>query len=386
VFSRSLRRALLSGAAAAVPLAVALSVATSAGAASTPGWQVSATVSTASEPSVNMTGLDASGPGNAWAVGTTDESLMIEHWSKGQWQPVRAPAATNVGDAGGSVNDQVIGTSSATNTWIFPNVNDAWSAFRWNGRKWARFKLAAAATITGTAVSGPADVWAFGAKAAPAGSLGYGPPYAAHYNGHAWRQIPMPGVPLEVSKVSGSDIWAVGPTAQTAGEAGTSWVWIAMHWNGKTWHSISLPQPPPVQGYAPYPQAVAALSASNVWVVDVPSAGLGGGPVLTGTTLLHWNGQRWSQVSQDASIRANGLAPDGHGGVWLTDENASFTGSDLIHYSDGAWTSQSAASQPGDTTQLGPLVKVPGTGTLWAAGQLVSGNLPGPGVILRDGS
>jgi hypothetical protein len=382
VISRTLRRALLFGAAAALPFAAV----TSAEAASSPGWRVVATISSPTQPTVGMTGIDASGPGNAWAVGTTFQSLVVEHWLAGKWRPVAAPAGTSIGSSGGGVNDNVIGTSSAANTWLFPDVNNVYSAFRWNGTAWTKFKLTGAADISATAVSGPGDVWAFGAKAAPPNSPGFGPPYAAHYNGRVWRQVSMPGVPLVVSRVSGSDIWAVGPTAATASKA--TWVWIAMHWDGRSWHTLSLPKLAPVQGYSWYPDAVAALSTSNVWVSEVVSGPRNGNPGPSGTTLLHWNGKRWSRVSEDASVRAAGAVPDGHGGLWLTSMNADFTASDLIHYSGGHWTSQAAPSRPGDTTLLypGAMVRIPGTTSLWAAGQLENGNSQGAGVILKDGS
>ena len=61
------RRVLVLTAAAAVPLAVATTAATPAGAA-TPDWQVAATVSAPDAPIVSMTGLDASGAANAWAA------------------------------------------------------------------------------------------------------------------------------------------------------------------------------------------------------------------------------------------------------------------------------------------------------------------------------
>jgi hypothetical protein len=368
---------LLLGAVAAVPLTAA----TSAAAAGPPGWRISATVSTPSEPIVDMTGIDASGPGDAWAVGTTVQSLVVEHWSAAKWRRVAAPAGTSIAGSGG-VNDNVIGTSSATNTWLFPQVNNAYSAFRWNGKAWAKFSLpgAAGAGIYGTAVSGPGDVWAFGAKAAPRDSPGIGAPYASHFNGRLWHQISMPGVPLNVSRVTSSDIWAVGPSAATASKA--TWTWIAMRWNGRSWSTMSLPKLSPVQGYSWYAAAVAALSTSDVWVSEVVSGPRNGNPGPSGTTLLHWNGKKWSKVSGDASVRAFGTVPDGHGGLWLTAESADDTTSDLVHYGNGRWTSHPAASEPGNTTQVGPLDRIPGTASVWAAGQLSSG----PGVILKYGS
>ncbi len=102
--------------------------------------------------------------------------------------------------------------------------------------------------------------------------------------------------------------------------------------------------------------------------------------------MLHWNGKGWSQVSKDASVRAYGPVPDGHNGLWMTAESADYTTSYIVHFGNGRWTSHPAVSEPGDTTQLGPLDRIPGTASVWAAGQLGAGNLPGAGVILKYGS
>lgn len=373
-------------------MAGSLLVATSASAATPPSWQISATVSTPDAPSPTMTALSASGPGNAWAVGSSFQSLIVEHFSAGAWSQVAAPAAlTDLPD--GSVNDFVLGTSSATNTWTFPEVSgqsNQYYALHWNGKKWRTLTLPGSPdSITGTAVSGPGNVWVFGYDAAPPDSLGPGAPYAAHWDGYSWSQVDLPVGPTFVSKASPSDIWAVGPTAATSSGTGSSVVYAAEHWNGASWQQVALPALAPVNGFTWYPQAVAALSPKNVWVSEVPSVSLGGGTVPNGTILLHWDGQQWTQVSEDSSLRTSGLAVDAQGDVWMTSESPDYSQTYLVDYSDGTWTTLTPPSQAGDTAQLSSyaLVRVPGTGTLWAAGgQQTPDFLSGPGLILQYGS
>jgi hypothetical protein len=76
------------------------------------------------------------------------------------------------------------------------------------------------------------------------------------------------------------------------------------------------------------------------------------------------------------------LAPDGHGGFWLTDD----TGANFVHYSAGAWTLAPAPSEAGYTTSLGDLARIPGTRSVWADGDSsTSDGIPGPGLILKYG-
>jgi len=370
------------GAAAVAPLIAT----TSAGAADSPSWQISTTVSPPSDFSVQLTGIAASGPDNAWIAGNGSPTPVLEQWTGTQWQDAALPAA--VTDPSSSASVYTIGTTGATNTWIFPQISDAsgnssWAAFRWNGTAWTRYGLPGAAQITGAAVSGPANVWAFGAQPPSGNVLGFGPPYAAHFNGHAWRQVTLPGVPLLVSRGSASNIWAIGPTTATAGGPGSSYVYIAMHWNGSSWQTVNMPVVAPISGFSWSPRGVQVLGPRNVWVSEVVNGSQNGTPGPEGTTLLHWDGTNWTQVSQDLSHRDSELASDGHGGFWLTDD----TGANFVHYSAGTWTLTPAPSEAGYTTSLGDLARIPGTRSVWADGDSsTSDGIPGPGLILKYGS
>ena len=66
--------------------------------------------------------LSVSGPDNAWVSGTAYQSLLAEHWDGTQWTSVTPPPSVdNLANA--TVNDAVMGSSSPTNTWFFPQVS-----------------------------------------------------------------------------------------------------------------------------------------------------------------------------------------------------------------------------------------------------------------------
>src|SRR5262249_4078510 len=100
-----------------------------------------------------------------------------------------------------------------------------------------KFRLSSTNQVLGTAVFSRTDVWEFGAK--PGSGLGFGPAWVLRFNGSTWRQVTVPGTPVDVSPAAASDIWALGPSAATVNN--NPQVIIAMHWNRRSWRSISLP-------------------------------------------------------------------------------------------------------------------------------------------------
>src|SRR5262249_20857964 len=145
--------------------------------------------------------------------------LVIEHWNGSAWQSAAVPSRYVTNGTEGE-NDQVIGASSGSNMWTFPQLTRGRTttqfALHWNGTSWKTFTLHGAANIGDTAVFSASDAWAFGAAPAKRTGLGDGPPFAARFNGTAWHRVPMPGTPGDVSALSASDIWAFGPTTKTA--------------------------------------------------------------------------------------------------------------------------------------------------------------------------
>ena len=299
-------------------------------AASTPAWSISQVFGAPSYAQPQA--LSVSGPGNAWVAGTSNQSLLAEHWDGSAWTSVTPPPSVD-NLTSGTVNDTIMGSSSPANTWFFPQVSGSTTTktlgLVWNGSTWGTANVPATDSLLGVNVLGRKDVWLWGTKPAPPNSLGYGPPWLRHFNGTSWQTVPVPGVAGGASVISASNMWAVGPTTATAGKAGSKQVYIAMHWNGKTWH----------------------------------------------------------QAAEDRGIALYaGITGDGHGGLWLAGSDTASPAEYLVHYSGGTFTSQAAPSQSGYYGQAGGLAQVPGGTSVWGIGSLVpTGNGITEGDIVRYG-
>ena len=356
-------------------------------AATASAWSISDVFGAPDYPLVQ--GLSVSGPANAWVSGTAYQSLLAEHWDGTQWTPVTPPPSVdNLANA--TVNDDIVGSSSPTNTWFFPEVSSPTTTktlgLVWNGSAWRTVKVPATDSLLGVNVLGRHNVWQWGTKAAPPGTLGFGPPWLRHYNGTTWKTVPVPGVAAGASVVSATDMWAVGPTTATAGQAGPKQVYIAMHWNGKKWAAVRLPKLAPVNGAAWSPRGIVALGAGNVWVNEVPQGSLGGEPGPRDTMLLHWNGKTWSRAAKDTGLDLDGMTGDGTGGLWLSGSDATTQAGYLVHYAGGTFTPQAVPTESGYDGVAGALARVPGGTSVWGIGSLEpTGNGIGEGVIFRYG-
>ena len=354
-------------------------------AASTPAWSISDVFGAPDYPLVQ--GLSVSGPANAWVSGTAYQSLLAEHWDGTQWTSITPPPSVdNLANA--TVNDAVVGSSSPTNTWFFPEVSGPTTTktlgLVWNGSAWRTVKVPATDSLLGVNVLSRDNVWQWGTKPAPPDTLGFGPPWLRHYNGKTWRTVPVPGVGGPASVVSAADMWAVGPTTATAGDAGPQQVYIAMHWNGKKWAAVSLPKLAPVNGAAWSPAGIVALGPGNVWVSEVPQGGLAGTPGPQDTVLLHWDGKTWSQAAEDTGLDLNGMTGDGTGGLWLYGSDATTQADYFVHYAGGTFTPQAVPAQSGYNGVVGEIAQVPGSTSVWGIGSLnATGNGINEGAIFR---
>jgi hypothetical protein len=179
----------------------------------------------------------------------------------------------------------------------------------------------------------------------------------------------MPGVATHVSGVSPTDIWAVGPTAKTAGDSGAAAQYIAMRWNGTRWKKVSIPQPPTVDGDSWVTTGIAAIGPKNVWVMENPQANPGCGCAPIGTALLHWDGEQWTTVT-NLSYKFQSLARTGSGGLWLPGFDSQSDGT-IAQYADGNWTYQAPPTEAGYTNPGGgAIVRVPGTKQAWGLSDL----------------
>lgn len=338
-----------------------------AGTAGTPGWRIVRQFG----PATSTTGLSAmtaTGPADAWAVGGSCggcqvSKLLVERWNGRSWRKVSLPAAIT-----DNFSSDAISASSASNAWMFGSSlgTNGPVTLRWNGKVWTTSKLPswverinpAGDDSDVPAVFGPSNVWNF--------SLGAlrNPALAAHFNGHAWRKVALPGEPDAVSALAANDIWAAGPSRKTMNSVHR--VNIAMHWNGHSWHSVPFPRVrfrSPAEGFV---SGLVALGPRDVWA-GMPT---GGTVSRTSGLLLHWDGKRWHRVAAPRGVfnfpTGAPVAQDGHGGLWMqaNGPKAPFP-LFLYHYSNGRFTRQ----RIGINLNLDAFAWIPRTRSVWAVGE-----------------
>ncbi|HEV2376128.1 MAG TPA: hypothetical protein VGS19_28660 [Streptosporangiaceae bacterium] len=361
-------------AALAVGTAVVTAAALTPAQAAASGWRVEDTFS--GRHLQDMQAIDASSASNAWVMGLVPAPellFVIQRWDGSRWVdvPVRLPSFA-IGLSSG------IYTSSPKDTWFFPLIQsphfgEVQDAVHWDGSKWTTTTVTTdPAAVIGAADFSASDVWAFGEKRAVVAG-GYGPALVRHWNGKTWQTVSVPvGSPVTIDGVSPHDIWALGISAATLSTSHQTM--IAMRWDGTKWSGLNLPRFRPVRrGYPWVASAVSAAGPNDAWVAETPRVNIQNGYSPPGVILLHWDGSTWHTVAKDATLQSVGnLAPDGHGGFWLSasDPTHPRSASDIIDYRDGTFTSQPAPAVRGYRGSVTGIAGVPGSATSWAWGQL----------------
>jgi len=323
-----------------------------------------------------MSSVVATGPRDAWAVGQPDAGgpscgTDLEHWNGTAWQRIPVPRGT----IDGSIFDfsQPIAATSARDAWIFPALSGSAGrlssgyndALRWDGTGWQRSAFPVKLRVQAAAAFTPADAWAFGWNVRSANAA---EPYAARWDGRSWRRAPMPGAPLDVAAVSGSDMWAVGPTLATDRGPLSRKIIVAMRWDGHSWHAVRVPLSVPAGRGSSLGQSAAAADQHGLWwayQVRAPR-----GPRIAG--LLRWDGRRWHSVTMPAGAGDfNQMAPDGHGGVWLTADGGTIghPAEYAYHYGSGRWTRQVVPTPRGFNETMFGMAWIPRTRSVWAVGE-----------------
>ncbi len=190
----------------------------------------------------------------------------------------------------------------------------------------------------------------------------------------ARSSYPTPGhasLTYGLTCVSPSDCWAVGGYAKSKTEASNE----ALHFNGKKWTLVATPDP---AGTGRHGQNllydVACVSASDCWAVGTEERGMG----AQFNEALHWNGKKWAGVAMpEPSTTLQeliGVACSSASDCLAVGEYKNGGGVDLnetLRWNGKKWGT-SSAPQPGGTTSgdqnLLERVACASRSSCWAAG------------------
>ena len=272
---------------------------------------------------------------DVWAVGWTgsnsfdDENIAI-HWDGSSWTIVPTPQPGDGIDRLLAIDAAAPNDVWATGTYGDIQGSDFSSILHWDGTSWSIMgnNCHTYGGLTGITVLSPTNVWAVGNAT------------TCHYDGTNWTEVPSPqpqienyeiAYPLEdVSAVSPKDVWAVGARI-IDGPFNIKWQSIAEHWDGTEWTLTRAVPGTLLRG-------VEAVATNDVWAVGTDSFG---------PRIVHYDGAEWSNVPTPEWGRGGQL-----GGM------------------DIARNEKSAS--PGM-----------GSGTLWAAGHYIPGNVGSRTLIQR---
>jgi hypothetical protein len=343
---RSLRAFLMSLLATAAVTVGAVTAAGQAGAATGSIWKVEATINpqAKAENPTNSTlaGVSATGPADAWAVGTfvntkALDQPLAEHRNGARWTRVTVP--------------QPAGQQALLNAVDDLNPASAWAV--------------------GTSFSG-------GIGATPAGTT-----LIEHWNGTRWSIVPSPnpatGIPGDsdvLTSITGTgpnDLWAAG---WDNNEATQTIQLLFEHWNGTTWTAATSPTPVRSDQFA---SGITAISPGNVWAVGTDET--------QGSNNLsaHWNGKAWSLVrppelshAGDAQNMLTGVSSDSAGDVWASGLADNISGHNfrvpyVLHRAGAKWVMTKVPNLGTEGSRLNGIQVLSPTDA-WAVGQTQQSN------------
>ncbi|MFE9727489.1 hypothetical protein ACFYQ5_28890 [Streptomyces sp. NPDC005794] len=343
-----LARHLLRTAAVSLALGSTLLTAGGAGAAGSSGWEVSLS---GSSPAGSLLSVSSVDDDLAWAVGSKDGQGAIMRWDGVEWSEDTAPGLPDVWQW------SAVSAVAADDVWAYGSVGRDQALVHYDGERWSTVPTAGAADQAWPEV--PID--------AVPGRLFKGGNALYTYSGGTWETFALPpSVDIrDIEALSADDAYATGMRYPVKGGHP-----VTYHWDGTTW---TLMDTPPVRAGTDT-ATVAAESPDSVYV-----AGWATDPEVTEPipSVVHWNGTTWEDVTGAlATFYVHAIAPDGHGGLWVTGNDQAepaHAGPVFWHFDGTTWTKEAGATAPdGDTRwpsyTFYDLAPAGDSGAFWAVG------------------
>lgn len=263
-----------------------------------------------------LTGVTATSPGQAWAVGYSldpppdgswygETTPIIHRWDGVAWS---AGSVARPEGAVGARLDAVAGTS-ATDAWAVGTAEFADAGtelppterpfiLHWDGSAWTRTTAPGSGWLTSVVALAPDDAWAVGSWRPDPESIETVHPLTMHWDGTDWTVVehqdsmgPFASARLEsVDGGPGGQVWAVGHgTRDGMVEETIAWIW-----DGAQWSTVPTPNP-----------RRAALKSFGTSLHDVVVTSSGGvtavGTSGTDEFVIRWNGSRWQRIHTNVS-------------------------------------------------------------------------------------
>jgi hypothetical protein len=244
---------------------------------------------------------------------------------------------------------------------VFGNVvkhnEDGGLIAHWDGRAWTQvlgpnpqFRNE---TLTAVHGVGPNDIWAVGGLATAINQLPK-VPWALHWNGTAWSEVPVPTGPNPggtgrgglrgVAAIASDNVWAVGRSPGITA--------LVVHWDGTTWTEVPVPTVKTALN------ALAVVSRTDIWAVGDGLVNQDGSKTAL---IMHYDGRTWQTMPNQVSVPSTFVAHNGLKSITAlsaTDIWAVGSVTDRLsvnqpliqHYDGKTWTRVAAAPAPPNST------------------------------------
>jgi hypothetical protein len=222
---------------------------------------------------------------DCWAVGTSQDGTLILHWNGRGWNT-----------SGPTWNGQLMAVAC-------PTVSECWASggvFQgpntmalWDGQLWKTVRIPQPRQWTGIGFYlrgldcvSPTDCWADGSTAE---DIGFNE--TLHWNGRKWAVVPAGRVNHGLAWQTGiecatpADCWAIGAAWHGIGQRNS-----IRHWNGRRWSVAKVPW-----RWQSGLRGTVCVSSDDCWAIGSAYNNLD--RTRSRNEALHWNGRRWHVVA-----------------------------------------------------------------------------------------
>lgn len=330
------------------------------------------TYASAVDTYAELNDVTATGPRDAWAVGTCGPESMshdnvgrrptgiIEHWDGSSWRLVHTQAECAFASvAAGSANDVWVANESD------PPGDPAGRAsggclLHWDGHRWTQVSQPVpgdANAFVDQVKGAHGNVWALGGWRGRESLL--------RETADGWQPVRFVSDRMlqdttgRLAVTDSGAVWALAPDYSYMDHPRQV---TFLHYDGHSWSSVRFPARP-VRGSVTNAELVAA--GTDVWVNVAAQQDFGNNQPLP-TVLGHWGPGRFIETRLPRGARVEGMGGDGRGGLWLDGSIEEFQKSPMFHW-DGRRLSGEPPTEEGAIVP-GAYTLIPGTRAIWAVG------------------